>query len=455
MAFCLKCGSTIVDGACPQCSASEYMKGITDFVYDILDQNATEPVFDITDGVLESYIGNLSDVVLPDDVRVIDNNAFHENRLVKNLVIPEGVVEIRDGVAFCESLDYSGAFYKCKGLTEVSFPKSLRYIGKSAFSHSGLLSVSIPSGVDKIGTEAFRVCDSLKEVELSSGINTIGREAFSWCTSLERVVFPDSLVSVESGAFIQCMKLKEVVWPRNLLKLGSGAFSDCSDLTSVVIPKSLKIIPSCAFLRCYSLQELIIPEGVEVIEDSAFADCKSLKTVKLPESLKNLSPTAFTGCDKDLHIDYPSSINTNAISRVIKAHKALYPNNDGMIINIDGKDYCYGNDSIELPLDLIYCGYYKSIQSNEPNRKMSITKVHLLRMDTFKARYLGSVSKFDNFTSDVDVSMKAIKQHLAKAGINNYSIEAVSVPVLVKGGFLGSKIVKSGELFRFIHIRLN
>ena len=73
---------------------------------------------------------------------------------IKNLVIPEGVVNIND---------YS--FYNCSGFTSVTVPNNVTSIGMYAFSYcSGITTVTMGNGVSSIGYRAFRGCSRLNEI---------------------------------------------------------------------------------------------------------------------------------------------------------------------------------------------------------------------------------------------------------------------------------------------------
>lgn len=95
--------------------------------------------FEINGGKLVKYHGESTNVVIPDNVRVIGESAF------------------------------SGL-----SITNVEIPSSVIEIGYSAFGGCNLLvSVSIPSSVTAIGKSAFAGCKKLKEVNISPGVNKI------------------------------------------------------------------------------------------------------------------------------------------------------------------------------------------------------------------------------------------------------------------------------------------
>lgn len=116
---------------------------------------------------------------------------------------------------------------KLKNLTSVVLPESLKEIGGSAFSYTGLKSVHIPDRVKSIESYVFEGCEALKEAVMGKEINYIGYSAFNSCSALENIVIPENVDSI-----------------------AGFAFSDCSALTSIVIPDNVEVIDDHAFAYC-------------------------------------------------------------------------------------------------------------------------------------------------------------------------------------------------------------
>ena len=128
------------------------------------------------------------------------HNLYLNNKLVTNLVIPNGVTTIGEY-----------AFSGCTGLTSVTIPDSVTSIGNSAFSGcTGLTSVSIPNSVTSIGSSAFSRCTSLTSVSIPNSVTSIGDYAFYGCSGLTSVSIPNSVTSIGDNAFFGCSNLNAV-----------------------------------------------------------------------------------------------------------------------------------------------------------------------------------------------------------------------------------------------------
>ncbi len=132
-------------------------------------------------------------------------NAFSNMFFLKNVELPETMIQIR-----------GGAFANDYNLKEINIPDSVTYIGG----------------------EAFRNCFSLKNIHIPSNIKEIRGNTFENCRSLEKVEIPDKVVRIGGHAFYGCSSLKEVkINPTSKLKeIGSSAFRSCDNLYSIYLP---------------------------------------------------------------------------------------------------------------------------------------------------------------------------------------------------------------------------
>ncbi len=111
-------------------------------------------------------------VVLPDDVKTVAKGTFG-NCNISELVVPEGVKDIGEN-----------AFAGCGDLIRISLPESLKNIGAGAFSGCGVIHLKVPGGVEKIGMDAFYDC-KIENLKIPDSVKKIGSGAFEGITHIE------------------------------------------------------------------------------------------------------------------------------------------------------------------------------------------------------------------------------------------------------------------------------
>ena len=195
-----------------------------------------DPDFDISPkGVLTEYKGPGGDVVIPEGVKEIDNQAF------------------------------TG----CEGLASVTIPESVRKIRFYAFGESSLQSVTIPKSVQSIEESAFCECENLTSVTFQDREDAPGIEhdIFYNSPNITNVAIPRCVARIALALFENTLWLKKlgefavvdhflikyqgretnVVIPEGITEIGRGTFRDCANLQSVTIPKSVEEIDKSVF----------------------------------------------------------------------------------------------------------------------------------------------------------------------------------------------------------------
>lgn len=292
----------------------------------------------IPDGVLSieidafSYCSNLQGVFLPDSIERIEYQAFLHCNSMRSLKLPandkyttirfntfkdSGIVHlvIPDNVNTIEG----SAFCGCKGLIDISWPKTKLQIFRWAFRDCNALeSVTITPNLD---TEAFNPrqengqifsgCVNLKNVTIEDGVEIIGTNLFRGCKGITKIKFPDSVKIICRGAFYDS-NIKDLRLPKYIESLGEDAFSSCIELQKVFIPKTLKSGSSSSrgsgpFRGCNSLKEFEFEEGIEIIAEGLFAGTKIEKIV-IPNTVKVIDEFAFSGCTELREVLLPNSL---------------------------------------------------------------------------------------------------------------------------------------------------
>ena len=184
------------------------------------------------------------------------HNLYLEDKPITDLIIPEGVKQIKDY-----------AFYFCV-LTSVTISNSVTSIGESAFqSCTALRSVTIPNSVTSIGNCAFWGCVGLTSVTISKSVTSIGEDAFRGCISLTSVTIPKSVTSIGQRAFYS-INLTDINVDIDNVKYSS--------INGILYTKSQDTLIFCGPGK---IGDIYIPNSVTLIADYAFEGCSKLKQV--------------------------------------------------------------------------------------------------------------------------------------------------------------------------------
>ena len=250
-----------------------------------------------------SYLDNLKSVTIPSSVADIRQYAFFQCRNIENVIIPDSVIQIGN-FAFYEvrRIVYHGTApgapwgaFHMNGIEDGDFvyDDSAHTILKTYIGHDSV--VVIPGTVTNIGNGAFAWCDDVVSVSIPSGVERIGDSAFLYCTELSSVNLPNSVNYLGKRAFWSCDHLTSIVIPGSIRVIEDGVFSG-SGLESVTFEDSLTRIGEYAFWYTNLHGELTIPEGVTSIGRGAFGHCSGLTAVKFPRTLTSIGEDAFTEC---------------------------------------------------------------------------------------------------------------------------------------------------------------
>ena len=191
------------------------------------------------------------------------------------------------------------AFYGCSGLTSITLPSGVTWIGGYAFDGcSGLTSLTIPSGVTGIGDNAFDGCSGLTSLTIPTGVSIINEYAFYDCSSLTRLDLPSSIREIYHSAFMNCRNLTSLTIPSNVTYISSRAFSGCSSLKNITLPTRIFGIGDNAFYGCSNLNSLTLSYELREINEYAFCDCNGLTSIYVyADKVPKMREDVFKGCD--------------------------------------------------------------------------------------------------------------------------------------------------------------
>lgn len=265
----------------------------------------------IKDNVLISYVGNGSEVIIPDNVTSIASRAFWSLDSIEAVYIPSSVKTIGEGAFWsCTLLKFINAdegletiedtaFWSCPSLKDVNLPNSLIKVGNSSFSNCAVLTIHAPESSyakEYANNKKIPFDNSFAEFKKNENEKTIQARQYEH-EEFSEFEIPNDVTAIEGEAFQYCKSLKYINIPSNVLSIGVDAFEYCEALESVNIE-----------------------DGCIEICNDAFEYCKTLSSVNIPASVEKIGDSAFDYCDENLviHTSKGSSAEKYAIENNIK-----------------------------------------------------------------------------------------------------------------------------------------
>jgi len=299
----------------------------------------TFPVEAIETEAFAVYPETIKTLVIPDSVKIIEENAVAGSNTLTSVYMSYGVKELEPAAFGCNPL-----------LKKVQLPSSLKTIGTGAFGDCYSLSdISIPESVTYMDEAVFDCCENLENITIPENITEIKKETFNGCYNLKSVDLHDNITSIGDSAFSDCDKLTTVSIGENVSHIGKYAFRNCGSLTSFVVdennkyytsdntgvlfdnymttliqypigntttnynvPNGVKTIDDYAFYNAKNLTSVLIPNTVTTIGENAFRNCTNLSDVEFTSGNKliNLGASAFHNCSSLTDIAIPRGVNT-------------------------------------------------------------------------------------------------------------------------------------------------
>ena len=199
------------------------------------------------------------------------------------------------------------AFWDCTHLESIRIPRTVRFIRQSAFRHTGLQMITIPSSVVAIGDHILEECPELETVIFESVLpNTNdGAHHLVDCPKLSAIFVPEFYMTEtnekKSWQSLKPYIHKYIEFRDPAVKSVCVSHWDSNGDGELSIDEAMAVTSlGGAFsgnTAIRSFDELRYFTGLKEIEANNFDGCLNLKSVQLPRSVETLGENAFLKCD--------------------------------------------------------------------------------------------------------------------------------------------------------------
>lgn len=227
-------------------------------------KNYAEEDLTIPDGIVmiadNAFKGNtnIKSLTVPQSVERIGDMAFTLCENLSNISVPETLDDFGDrcfGATAWLNAQKENSDY-------VTLNSVLIYLSETRGN------IVIPEGVVGIGDGLFKKCDVLT-VQFPEGLKFIGRNSFQDCTYLEEVTLPEGLEEIRDGAFYSSQNIVSVYMPQSVTEIGEYAFYYCCALQDLTLSQNITSIKDYTFYNCGKLKEFYVPQNVTYIGEAA------------------------------------------------------------------------------------------------------------------------------------------------------------------------------------------
>ncbi|MCH5317356.1 MAG: leucine-rich repeat domain-containing protein [Eubacterium sp.] len=211
-----------------------------------------------------SGCSNLEELFIPYNTTEIDNMSFFVCSNIKRIVV-DSANEMYDSRNECNAIIETAINKLIVGCNNTVIPEDICIIESEAFAYlNGLMDIRIPENVVFIDENAFLMCNNIESINVDkknlrydsgdnchaiidklenklvlgckntvipNGLKIIGQKSFEDCKGLERITIPDCVEKIECQAFGSCNNLTEITIPKSVSKIEIAAFSKCEKLT--------------------------------------------------------------------------------------------------------------------------------------------------------------------------------------------------------------------------------
>ena len=176
---------------------------------------------------------HLKSVVIPDSVTYIGSYTFYQCTELTTVVMGSGLTYLANGVFYlCDNLEsvYINDLSKWCEITFNGVASNPIYYAENVYVNNKLVTdLVIPEGVTSISDWAFSKFSNLTSVVIPDSVTTIGSSAFYECDGLTSVVIGNSVTTIGNWAFDYCDSLKDVYYTGSGAEWNAISIGSCND----------------------------------------------------------------------------------------------------------------------------------------------------------------------------------------------------------------------------------
>lgn len=311
--------------------------------------------FVIINNILVDGTGCEGFAAIPDDVVKIADRAFLQNTDITGIIIPDNVKEIGQLAFFgCEKLLDVILPENPEKIGRSAFENTPWIEKAREESSDGLVTageliidgkkcsgnINIPEGITYVPDGAFYGCSTLEAVTFPKSLKTIGKYSFTGCENLQKIIIPDNVTYIGDGAFQNCSSLVYAQLPDGVTGIKTSEFAMCGNLKAVVIPDSVEAdrIESFAFYGSENLTFYTDKEEIKQYAEYRGITCDSAKTdftgvsLKPEDSFDLLIGIKMTCGEFETMLDGKEAVITDEKGRTFTSR--MYRDGDGYFCSV-------------------------------------------------------------------------------------------------------------------------
>ena len=189
-------------------------------------------------------VADITAVSMPKTITTMGDAAFNSCSKLEKITLSEGLTAIPAGAFLKNGNDDSA-------ISDVVIPDGVKSIGNNAFAGAKVANLTLPKSLETVGNSAF-LNHQLKEVVLPKGVTSLGTSAFSIARddlpkTLAKIVLNDGLNAINGNAFRNA-QVESVELPATVTVLNKTAFNGCDPVVTLLASKSIQLVESKSFI---------------------------------------------------------------------------------------------------------------------------------------------------------------------------------------------------------------